>query len=113
MDEYHLSRDYYQAIAATLLAGDIQARVVANAEAVSIEVKLISGSRVLWSNVRGRRWGYSVIPRGGDMTGDITDEPWDLPVDAAARMIATFAYDSPAEFPREHPGGSIPEQSGP
>ena len=110
-DDYPLSRDYFAAIAATLLAGDIQARVVSNAEAVSIEVKLIDGSRVLWSNARGHRWGYTIIPlrsaltsRGREMTADMTDESWDLSVDEAARMIAMFDYGSPAEYPRDTPG---------
>lgn len=103
-DDYPLSHDFFAAVAANLLAGDIQARVVSNAEAVSIEVKLIDGSRVLWSNARGHRWGYAVIPLGGEMTADTTDEPWDLPVEDAARMIAMFDYGSPAEYPRDTPG---------
>ena len=103
-DGYPVSLDYYAAIAATLLAGDIQSRVVSNAEAASVEVKLIDGSRVLWSNARGGRWGYTIIPLGGEMTADMTDEPWDLSVDDAARMIAMFDYPAPAEFPRDTPG---------
>jgi hypothetical protein len=110
---YHLTRDYFAAIAANLLAGDIQARVVANAEACSVEVRLIDGSRALWSNSKGERWGYSIIPapsaltpQGGEMIADMTDEPWDLSVDDAARMIAIFDYGSPAEFPHGQPGVS-------
>lgn len=102
--DYPLSYDYFAAIAANLLAGDIQARVVSNTEAASIEVKLIDGSRVLWSNARGQRWGYAVVRPHADMEGDITEEPWDLPVEDVSRMIATFDYGSPAEFPRDTPG---------
>lgn len=103
-DDYLLSYDWFAAIAANLLAGDIQARVVSNPESASIEVKLIDGSRVLWSNAKGKRWGYAIIRPHADMEGDITDVPWDATVDEAARMIATFDYGSPAEFPRDTPG---------
>lgn len=114
MSDYHITRDYYSAIAATLLAGDIQARVVSNSATISIEVKLIDGGRVLWSNVPGYCWGYAIIPLNGQMRGDMTDNRWDLSVEDAARMIAMFEYGSPAEYPRDTPPqGWMPEQAKP
>lgn len=101
---YFFDYDFYAAVAASLLAGDIQARVVTNAESASIEVRLVDDSRVLWSNARGRAWSYAIIREHADMVGDTTDHPWDLMPEEAARAIATFDYPAPPEFPLEHPG---------
>jgi hypothetical protein len=101
---YFFDYDFYAAVAATLLAGDIQARVVTNPEAAAIEVQLVDGSRVLWSNARGLVWGYSIIREHADMEGDTTRHPWDLEAAEAAKVIATFDYPVPVAFPAEHPG---------
>lgn len=101
---YFFDYDFYAAVAASLLAGDIQARVVSNAESASIEVRLVDGTRVLWSNAKGKVWGYAVIRENADMEGDTTAAPWDLMPEEAARVIATFDYPAPPEYPLEHPG---------
>ena len=101
---YHLEFDFYAAVASLLLAGDIQARVVSNAEATSIEVQMVDGTKVLWSNAKGRAWGYSIVSPTSDVIGDVTDVEGDSSPEVVAGMIATFDYPGPVAYPLEHPG---------
>ena len=97
--DYARSEDFYFAVAAVLLAGDVQARVVANPETFWIEVSLIDGSKVLWTNAR-EYWGYSLIDPQGEMTvAEFETLPWDVDVVDAAKMIAMHDYPVTVEFP--------------
>lgn len=104
-EDYARTPDFYYAVAASLLAGDVQARVVANPENYSIEVRLVDGSRVFWSNNRDY-WGFTHVEADGAATGDYETLPWDCDVEDAAKMIAMHDYPSPAEWPEDHPGVS-------
>lgn len=97
-DDYARTHDYFRAVAAVLLAGDIQARLVSNSEHPAVEVLLIDGSRVLWSNAR-QFWGYTIISPNGTGTSDIESLPWDVDVEDAAKMIAMHDYPAPAAYP--------------
>lgn len=100
-EAYARTEDFYSAVAAVLLAGDVQARVVANAETFWIEVSLIDGSKVLWTNARDY-WGYSLIDPGGQMTtAEFDTLPWDVDVTDAAKMIAMHDYPVTTEFPHD------------
>jgi hypothetical protein len=105
-DDYHRSPDFYRAVAAVLLAGDVQARVVSNAQGHWIEVQLIDGSRVLWSNDHPY-WGYTIVLRdtalasaiGSNIIAGRETLPCDVAVEDAAKMIAMHDYPAPAAYP--------------
>ena len=105
MSDYQRSRDFYAAVAANLLAQDIQARVVSNARACLIEVRLIDGVRVIWSSgVDGEHWAYTFVRPEGDVEAGQEALAWDSPVEEVARLIADYPYVAGPEFPIEHPG---------
>lgn len=103
---YYQTYSHQAAIASVLLAGDIQARVVANPEAVhSIEVKLTDDSRVLWNGSSGK-WGYSLIRPDG-METEMTTLGEDADPSEVATLIATTEYPAPISYPAEHPGDDL------
>lgn len=103
---YHQTYEYLAGIASILLAGDIQARVVANSTGVhSIEVRLTDDSRVLWSNSSGK-WGYSLV-RPEAMDTEMTDLYGEAEAEEVAKLIALTDYPAPAAYPAEHPGDDV------
>ena len=105
MSEYQRSRDFYAAVAANLLAQDIQARVVSNAVACSIEVRLIDAVRVLWSSgAEEEHWVYTFVRPSGEVESGRATLKWDSSVEEVARLIADHPYVAGPEFPIEHPG---------
>lgn len=98
---YHYTYDFFAAVAATLLAGDIQARVVDNTEVHSIEVRLVDGGRAYWSNSEGP-WVLGLLRADGSVEARPATEVL-REVGEVAQMIANYDYDSPAEFPRDTP----------
>src|SRR5690554_815592 len=90
---------HYAAIVAILWAGDISVCVVGHSKAASIAVGLIEGSQILWSDAGGDVWRYSMVSVDGDVEGHTTDLPWTAKLEEVARLIATYDYESPVEFP--------------
>lgn len=99
MISYHFTRDYFSSVAATLLAGDIGARVVTNSASYSIRVHILDGGTVMWSNAT-EVWAWTIIHPDGTTEAGSTESPADLDVAGVARMIALFDYSAPPEFPR-------------
>jgi hypothetical protein len=100
---YYYQQDFFQQVAALLLAGNIQARTVHNQNVYSIEVKLVSGTRVYWSN-RGRFWAYTPVMPDGDTRGSVAPVSHPLmessaDAEKAAYYIATFPYVERTEIP--------------
>lgn len=100
---YYYQQDFFAQVAALLLAGNIQARPVHNADTYSIEVKLANGTRVYWTN-RGRSWAYTAVLPDGDTRGAIAPVghplmPSSIEVEEAARYIAQFPYVERPEIP--------------
>lgn len=87
------------AIVALLRAGDIAARAVSNRDSTFVYVGLIDGSRILWSNSTSQVWQCSIVSKDGVVEGYSTDLPWDAVAEEVARLIATYDYESPVEFP--------------
>jgi hypothetical protein len=91
---YFFDKDHYQAIAHLLVAGDIQARVVKNQSATSIEVKLEDGSAVLWNNGSRVGWTWTVIDKEGALhVGPEVDLPQGADPEAVAAHIAGHPYE--------------------
>lgn len=104
MIAYHFTRDYFAAIVATLLAGDIGARVVMNGRIPFVEVQTIDGGSVLWTNVTGSQvWAWTFVRPDGSVDGKVTESPADLDVPEVAKLIALFDYVAPPTFPRWDP----------
>lgn len=99
--EYERTSDFAYAVSATLLAGDIQSRVVFSAEMPIIEVALIDGAKVFWSNFTDDYWSFSMVDARGDLTTGSETLPWDVSVEDAAKMIAMHDYPAPASYPEE------------
>ena len=102
--DWYQSFDHFASIAAILLAGDIQARVVQNGEFHLINVSLIDGGNILWgfdatSDIRS--WVYSQVDGAGDLTVGMTQTPWTADAEEVAKTIATFEYEVNPEFPPE------------
>jgi hypothetical protein len=100
---YYYQQDFFHQLAALLLAGNIQARVVHNEHTYSIEVKLESGTRVYWTN-RGRSWAYTAVLPDGDTRGAIAPAGHPLmsssvSSEEAAAYIAQFPYVERPEMP--------------
>jgi hypothetical protein len=100
-----MTRELCEKVATLLLAGDVQARVVANEKANFVEVRLFDGGIVLWSPDENPWWSFSIVDPDGEMhtgmmTGlSITEDP-----EIVARTIATYAYPAPVEFPVDEEG---------
>ena len=77
---------HYASIAAVLLAGDIQARVVSNGTTPSVVVTA-EGDRVIWGN-DGEVWAFTVVTASGMTIGGLTETPYDVPPEDVATMIA-------------------------
>lgn len=91
---FFFDKAHYQAISHLLVAGDIQARVVSNQVAASIEVKLEDGSAILWSNHDSKGWGWSRLTPAGEVevgTRAALDQGADA--ETVATFIARFQYD--------------------
>lgn len=90
---YFFDRQHYQAIAHLLVAGDIQARVVSNQAAMSVEVKLGDGQSVLWNNGSRLGWTWSRLDLEGELhVGPEVDLPQGASPDEVAAFIARFPY---------------------
>jgi len=91
---FFFEKAHYQAITHLLVAGDIQARVVSNDVAMSVEVKLEDGSAILWSNHDHHGWKWSrLTPEGEVKVGDGATIAQDASPDEVATFIARFQYD--------------------
>jgi hypothetical protein len=77
---------HYASIVAVLLAGDVQARMVRNGFAPSVEVKQ-SGDRVIWGNT-GPTWAFTVVTKDGMTAGGETTTASGVPPEQAALLIA-------------------------
>lgn len=87
-------------IVPVLIAGDVQARVVSNPKSSFIEVRLIDGGRVLWGiSEDAPWWAYSIIDPDGDLHTGLTGVGADASPEEVARLIATYNYPAPVEFP--------------
>lgn len=94
------SREHYAWIAAILLAGDIQARVVTNPRLTGIAVSMVTGEQLVWSNENEHgRWAYSHVTESGEIVGRVTLLEADAKPEVVARHIATFEYPSPVAYP--------------
>jgi hypothetical protein len=86
-------RPHYQAVAHLLTAGDIGARVVSNDTYTGIEVSLVDGSTVVWSNAGDPKgWAWTRVDPGGDMH---TGQEVALAVGAAPEDVARYIADYP------------------
>lgn len=95
---------HYDRIAATLVAGDVQARSVHNESGTSvIVVGLAAGGEVVWGNcyidvaekVVGQEWSATVVDAEGVQSGLTSDLAPDADPEDVARLVATFDYPSP------------------
>jgi hypothetical protein len=87
-----------------LLAGDIQARAVSNNKAEMVEIRLVDGGKVLWgvnNEELGPWWAWMIIDPDGETHAGLTGVAGDAEPEEVARLIATFNYPAPLEFPIE------------
>lgn len=91
---FFFDRDHYQAIAHLLVAGDIQARVVSNQKAMSVEVKLEDGSAIFWNNGSSDGWKWTHLTLGGELqVGEGVTLAQGADAESVATFIARFQYD--------------------
>lgn len=93
----------YAQVVTLLLATDIASRIVSNPDADFIEVELFDGGKVLWSK-EGELpwWTFTILDPDGAIHGGQTGLPIDAAPEEVAKLVATYDYPAPVQFPVGH-----------
>lgn len=99
-------------IVTLLIAGDIQARIVSNEEADFVEIKMTDGGGVLWNRDSGPWWSFTILDREGQLgNARVTGLASDAAPEEVAKLMATYQYPAPAEYPTADPVEDPPSPS--
>lgn len=91
-------RIHFVAIAHLLTAGDVATRIVQVGESYGIEVSLVDGDKVVWSNARSQNWSYTRVVitddslTSGQQKTFKSPVTWDAMPESVAELIATHDY---------------------
>lgn len=85
----HLDPIHHHLIVSLLLAAEVQARVVSNAEYTGVEIRTEPDGRIIWANT-GDYWVYSQVTAEGEVIGGSTEVDADAePEDVFLMMMNT------------------------